>query len=88
MNQLHEKEWAQTLLHLQKLEASILCTTALESANDQIRGHAMGLLNKSLDNQKKLFEIMNKKGWYQVEPASVDQFNRVQQSFSSMMQMQ
>lgn len=88
VNQPQEKEWAGTLLYLQKIEASTLCTAALESANDQVRNHAMGLLNKSLQNQKKLFDIMNKKGWYQVEAAPVEQFNRIQQSFSSMMQMQ
>jgi len=87
-NQPQEKEWVGTLLYLQKLEASTLCTTALESANDQVRNHAMGLLNKSLQNQKNLFDIMSKKGWYQVESAPVEQFNRIQQSFSSMMQMQ
>lgn len=84
MNQMQEKEWAGTILYLHKLEADMLCTAALESANEELRNHAIGLLNKSLQNQKKLFEIMNQKGWYKVESAPMEQYARVQQSFSAM----
>jgi spore coat protein CotF len=83
-NQPQEKEWAGSILYLLKLEASLLCTTAIESSCDKVRSHATGLLNKSLQNQKNLFEIMNKKGWYKVEAAPQDQYSRIQQSFNTL----
>ncbi|HEX3028634.1 MAG TPA: spore coat protein [Clostridia bacterium] len=82
--QPQEKEWAGTLLYLQKLESTLLCSTALESASDQVRNHATSLLTKSLQSQKNLFQLMNKKGWYKVEAAPKDQYNTIQQSFNTM----
>jgi spore coat protein F len=82
--QPQEKEWAGTLLYLQKLEASALCTAALESSCEQVRNHTTALLNKSLQNQKSLFDIMNKKGWYKVEAAPSDQYNRIVQNLNTI----
>jgi spore coat protein F len=85
-NQPQEKEWAGTLLYLQKMEASTLCTAALESGDPELRDHYCGLLNKSLENQKVLFDIMNRKGWYKTEPAPMEQASRSKQSFEKMRQ--
>jgi spore coat protein CotF len=86
MNQPQEKEWTRILLYLQKMETSLLCTATTESASDQVRNHLTGILNKSLENQKNLFEIMNQKGWYRVESAPSDVFQRTQQQFQTMQQ--
>ncbi|WP_010249282.1 spore coat protein [Acetivibrio cellulolyticus] len=83
-NQPQEKEWAGSILYLLKLEATALCTATIESANDTVRNHVTGLLNKSLQNQKSLFDLMNKKGWYKVEAAPQEQYSRIQQSFTTM----
>ncbi len=83
-NQPQEKEWAGNLLYLLKLEATSLCTTTLESANDSVRNHVAGILNKTFENQKHLFDIMAKKGWYKLETAPQEQFSRTQQSFNMM----
>lgn len=83
-NQPQEKEWAGTLLYLQKLEASMLCTAALEGAHEQVRNHASGLLNKCIQNQKNLYDIMNQKGWYKVEAAPQELFDNAQQKFTIM----
>lgn len=85
-NQPQEKEWAGTLLYLQKMEASTLCTAALESADPEIRSHYCGLLYRSLENQKALFDIMNRKGWYKTEPAPVEQANKTSMSLGKMRQ--
>ena len=85
-NQPQEKEWAGILLYLQKMEASMLCTAALESGDPELRNHYSGLLNKSLENQKALFDIMNRKGWYKTEPAPMEQANRSKMSFERMRQ--
>lgn len=72
------------LLYLQKMEGSMLCTAAQESANEQVRNHVTGLLVKTLQNQKNLFNMMNSKGWYKTEPAPQDQFMKTQQNFQQM----
>lgn len=79
-----EKEWAGNLLYLQKLECTTLCTAALESNSDQVRNHITGLLNKAIQNQKALYQIMSSKGWYNVEAAPQEQYNRIQQSVTTM----
>jgi spore coat protein CotF len=84
MAQLQEKDCATTLLSLQKLEAQMLCSAALEAQDDQVRNHASGLLNKCLQNQKNLFNIMNQKGWYKVPQAPQELYNDAQQKFSNM----
>jgi len=81
-----EKEHAGSLLYMEKLEAMSLVTATLESASPKVRDHFRGLLIKSLDDQKGLFEIMNKKGWYNVQPAPREQVQRVHQSFTMMEQ--
>ena len=82
--QPQEKEWAGTLLYLQKLEAQMLCHATLEGVDDQVRNHASGLLSKSLQNQKNLFNIMNQKGWYQVDSAPQEMLTSAQQKFTTM----
>ncbi len=83
-NQFQEKDWAGMILYMQKMEASTLCTAATESACDKVRTHTTNLLNKTLENQRNLFNFMNQKGWYKVETAPQQEMSRIQQSFSSM----
>jgi len=83
-NQPQEKEWAGSILYFLKSETTMLCTAAMESANDNVRNHILGLLNKSLENQNNLFQIMNKKGWYKVEAAAQEEYNRAQQNLNTM----
>jgi spore coat protein CotF len=83
-SQPQEKEWAGTLLYLQKLEAQMLCHAALEGVDDQVRNHASGLLSKTLQNQKNLFNIMNQKGWYKVDSAPQEMLTSAQQKFTTM----
>ncbi len=83
-NQPQEKEWAGTLLYLQKLEAQMLTHAVLEGACDQVRDHASGLLNKSLQNQQNLFNIMSQKGWYKVDTAPQELLTSAQQRFTTM----
>ncbi|MDP4093870.1 MAG: spore coat protein [Bacillota bacterium] len=82
--QFEEKEWAGNLLYLQKMEATMLCTTVTESACTKIRDHAFGILNRALQNQKALFDLMNSKGWYKIEAAPMTELNRIQQTFANM----
>jgi spore coat protein CotF len=83
-NQPQEKEWAGTLLYLQKLEIEMLGHAAVEASCDQVKNHATGLLNKSLQNQHNLFNIMNQKGWYKVDSAPQELYNSAQQKLTTM----
>ena len=81
-----EKEYAGSILYMEKLEAMSLVSATMESACPKVRDHFRGLLMKSLDDQKGLLEIMNKKGWYNVQPAPREQVQRIHQSFTMMEQ--
>jgi spore coat protein CotF len=83
-NQPQEKECAGTLLYLQKLEIEMLSHAAVESSCDTVMNHASGLLNKSLQNQHNLFNLMSQKGWYKVDNAPQELYNSAQQKFSTM----
>lgn len=81
-----DMEWMGILLYEHKLAASMLTSSVLESADQQVRQHFTGLLNQTFDHQKQLFDVMNQKGWYKVAPAPQDELSRIQQSFSMMQQ--
>ncbi|BBB91805.1 MAG TPA: spore coat protein [Methylomusa anaerophila] len=74
------------LLYQLKTEATTLCTAILESTNNNVRSQLTQILNKSFQNQKIVFDCMNQKGWYKVEPAPQDQYTRIQQSFTTLQQ--
>lgn len=86
--QTQDMELIGTLIYQLKMESSSLCTSILESANDSVRSQLTPILNQSLQNQKEVFDLMQQKGWYKVEPAPNEQYQRIQQSFTSMQQQQ
>lgn len=81
-----DMELVGTLIYQLKMESSALCTAILESANDNVRSQLTQMLNRSLQNQKTVFDLMNQKGWYKVEPAPQEQYMKIQQSFATMQQ--
>lgn len=87
-NQPQEKECAGTLLYLQKHEAEMLCSATLEASDANVRAHCAGLLQKCLENQHNLYNLMNQKGWYKIEAAPQEMLTRAQQTISTQAQMQ
>ncbi|MBP2643580.1 MAG: coat domain protein [Firmicutes bacterium] len=83
-----DMELVGTLIYQLKMESTTLCTAVMESASDSVRSQLTPILNQSLRDQKLVFDLMNQKGWYKVEPAPQEQYQRVQQSFISMQQQQ
>jgi spore coat protein CotF len=81
-----DMEWMGNLLYQHKLAASMATSAVLESGHPEVRSHFTNLLNTTLHHQQQIFDLMNRKGWYQMEMASPDQYNRVQQSLSSIQQ--
>jgi spore coat protein CotF len=86
--QTQDMELVGTLIYQLKMESSALCTAILESANPNVRSQLTQVLQQSLANQKTVFDLMNQKGWYKVEAAPPEQYNRIQQSFATMQQQQ
>lgn len=81
-----DMEWMGNLLYQHKLAASMATSAVLESGHPEVRSHFTNLLNATLHHQQQIFDLMNRKGWYQMEMASSDQYSRVQQSLSSIQQ--
>lgn len=81
-----EKELVGNLLSQLKMECTSLCTAITESVNNNVRNQLTQILTKNLQNQKQVFDFMNSKGWYKVEAAPTEQFNRTKQSFTTIQQ--
>ncbi|ACV64321.1 Coat F domain protein [Desulfofarcimen acetoxidans DSM 771] len=68
---LTEKDIMTDLLKDVKALSNGYHTTILESANDRIRNTLIQINNEQLDMQKRIFDLMQEKGYYQVEPAHI-----------------
>ena len=84
MKNLTEKEIANVLLDEHKLCASSLTNLVLESSNQNLRNDATGILTRTFQHQKQIFDLMTQKGWYQTQNASTQDIKQVQQEMSSM----
>lgn len=62
MNNFSDKEITQTLLNEHKLCASSLTNLVLESSNQDLRNDATGILNRTFQHQKTIFDLMSQKG--------------------------
>lgn len=83
MKNLGDKEITNVLLNEHKLAASSLTTLVLESTNQALRNDAAGILSKTFQHQKQIFDLMTQKGWYTVENASQQDITKAQQQMSS-----
>ena len=70
MTQLSDKAIMYTLLNEHKLCASSLTNLILESSSQALRDDVAGILNRTFQHQKIIFDIMAQKGWYSVQQAS------------------
>jgi spore coat protein F len=70
MNKFTDKEIMYTLLNEHKLCASSLTNLILESSDTNLRNDASGILNRTFQHQKNIFDIMTSKGWYTTAQAS------------------
>ena len=86
MKNFTDKEIAAVLLNEHKLYASSLTTLVLESNNQQLRNDANNILNKTFVHQKQIFDLMNQKGWYQVENATSQDIIKAQQDIGRIQQ--
>lgn len=84
MKSFGDKEITQTLLNEHKLCASSLTNLVLESSNQNLRNDAAGLLNRTFQHQKNIFDLMTQKGWYTTQSASQQEISTAQQEVSKI----
>ncbi len=91
MNNFSDKEITQTLLNEHKLCASSLTNLVLESANQNLRNDAAGILSRTFQHQKTIFDLMSQKGWYTSQQASqqeitsaIQEVGKIQTSINMM----
>ncbi len=88
---LNDKDIANIMLNQHKHEAASLTNFILECSNEQMRKDAQNALMQVFSHQKQIFDLMNQRGWYKIQPADPQQLSRAQQEISgiqqSMMQM-
>lgn len=84
MNKFSDKEIVQTILNEHKLCASSLTNLVLESSNQNLRNDAEGILNRTFQHQKTIFDLMAQKGWYSTQMASAQEISTAKQEVSKI----
>lgn len=85
-NQFADQDILQLALNESKHMAESINSYILEAANEQLRRDYMTVLGDVFSQQKQIFDVMQQKGFYNVENASAQQINKAQSKFSSQMQ--
>jgi len=84
MKSFSDKEITTVLLNEHKLCASSLTNLVLESTNQNLRNDVSGLLNRTFQHQKNLFDLMTQKGWYTTQTASQQEIDMAKQEVSKI----
>ncbi|PLR77412.1 hypothetical protein CU633_10690 [Bacillus sp. V3-13] len=76
---LTDREMLQLCLELEKGRCRSISNTMLETTHHRLREIYQQCFENASSNQYKLFEILNEKGWYKTQLASIDQIGTVQE---------
>ncbi|ARK31214.1 spore coat protein [Halalkalibacter krulwichiae] len=76
---LTDREMLQLCLELEKGRCRSISNTMVETTHQQLHDIYERAFNNACNNQHKLFDVMNEKGWYKTELASTDQIANVQE---------
>jgi spore coat protein CotF len=79
-----DREKTNDLLMTEKHLTDTYNTFANEATNKNLQQDLLSILNQELELEAKLFEEMQKRGWYTVEYASQTQINNVKQSYDKI----
>jgi spore coat protein CotF len=79
MKNVGDKELMTVILNEHKLCASSLTNLILESSCQSLRNDAAGLLNRTFQHQKQIFDMMTQKGWYTTQAASQQELTNARQ---------
>lgn len=84
--QFSDKDILQLALNESKHAAESLNYAILEASNEQLRRDYMTVLGDVYNQQKQVFDLMQQKGYYNVENATSQQMSQAQSKFSGQMQ--
>jgi spore coat protein CotF len=82
-SQLSDRDVLQLALNESKHLAGSLNTYILEANTEQLRRDYISVLGDVYSQQKQVFELMQQKGYYNVQNASAQQISQVQSKFNS-----
>ena len=85
-NQFGERDILQLVLNESKHTAESINSYILEAGDEQLRRDYMSVLGDVYSQQKQIFDVMQQKGYYNVESASAQQMAKAQNKFSGQMQ--
>jgi spore coat protein CotF len=83
MQRLTDQDIAQCLLKDEKSICNMINSAILEAGNDNLRQDWVNCLQNSYRTQKKVFDAMNQKGWYQPAKADMQQLSQAQTQFAN-----
>lgn len=84
--QLADKDILQLALNETKHAAQALNSFILEASNEQLRRDYMTVLGDVYNQQKQVFDLMEQKGFYNVQDATPEQMTQAQNKFNGQMQ--
>ena len=76
-----DKERLQDGLATQKSITAVYNMFTTECANPEVRGAFMSILKDEHDIQNEVFAEMQKRGWYQVQPAEQQKIQQARSKF-------
>lgn len=80
------RDVAQMLLDQHKFAISCLAKGAIEASNPSLRQSIIDSLDTHLKHQRDIWEVMNRKGWYQPAMADAQDLSRVADFATSIQQ--
>jgi spore coat protein CotF len=81
-----DRDIVQLLLDQHKLAISCLAKGAIEASSPSLRQGIINSLNTHLKHQRDIWEVMNRKGWYQPAMAQTQDVSRVRDFATSVQQ--
>jgi len=84
--QFADKDILQLALNESKYTAQALNSYILEASNEQLRRDYMTVLGDVYNQQKQVFDLMQQKGYYNVQNATAQQITQAQNKFSGQIQ--
>lgn len=76
---LTDREMLQLCLELEKGRCRSIGNTILETSHKKLREIYHQCFDNANQNQYSIFEIMEEKGWYKTEIASIEEIKKVQE---------
>lgn len=82
-SQFADQDILQLVLNESKHTAEAINTYILEATNEQLRKDYMTVLGDVYMQQKQIFDVMQQKGFYNVENATAQQITKAQSKISN-----